>query len=54
MNLPLWVQKDIDMMPAEFTGKIVVEYWQGRVTRVDRKTSRTVPKAGEMKRDERK
>ena len=53
MNLPQWVQKEIDILPAEFTGQIVVEYWQGRVTRLDTKTSRTAPKVGEMKRDER-
>ena len=54
MNLPLWVQEDIDRLPAEFTGQIVVEYWQGRVTRLDTKTSRTAPKAGEMKQNDRK
>ena len=54
MNLPQWVQEDIDMLPAEFTGQIVVEYWQGRVTRIETKTIRTAPKAGEMKRNDRK
>lgn len=44
------VQEDIDMLPAELTGQIVVKYWQGRVTRLDTKTSRIAPKAGEMKR----
>ena len=24
MNLPQWVQKEIDMLPAEFTGQIVI------------------------------
>lgn len=38
------------MLPAELTGQIVVKYWQGRVTRLDTKTSRIAPKAGEMKR----
>ena len=43
------------MLPAEFTGKIVVEHWKGGVTRLDTKTSRTAPKAGEvkMRRDDR-
>ena len=53
MNLPQWVQKEIDMLPAEFTGQIVIVWWQGRVSRVETKTIRTAPKAGEMKRDER-
>ena len=50
MNLPHWVQKDIDMLPAEFTGQIVIVYWTGGVTRMETKTIRTTPKAGEMKR----
>ena len=52
MNLPHWVQKDIDMLPAEFTGQIVIVYWTGGVTRMETKTIRTTPKAGEMKRDD--
>jgi len=54
MNLPLWVQKDVDMLPAEFTGQIVIVYWAGGVSRLETKTIRTAPKVGEMKRDERK
>ena len=54
MKLPHWVQKDIEILPAEFTGKIVIEYWSGGVTRPDTKTSRSAPKAGEMKRNDRK
>ena len=54
MKLPLWVQEDIDMLPAEFTGQIVIVWWQGRLTWEDTKTSRTAPKAGEVKKDDRK
>lgn len=49
MKLPLWVQKDIDMLPAEFTGKIVIVWWAGSVTRMETKTIRSAPKAGEVK-----
>ena len=54
MKLPHWVEKEVDLLPAEFTGQIVVECWSGGVTRLDTKTSRTAPKAGEMKREDRK
>ena len=54
MNLPHWVEKDIDGLPAESTGQIVIECHCGGVTRVDTKTSRQAPRAGEMKRDDRK
>ena len=49
MNLPHWVQKEIDMLPAEFTGQIVIVGWAGGVTRMETETIRTAPKAGEMK-----
>ena len=49
MNLPQWVQKEMDMLPAEFTGQIVSVGWAGGVTRIETKTIRTAPKAGEMK-----
>ena len=54
MNLPLWVQNEIELLPAEFTGQIVIVGWDGGVSRIELKTIRTAPKAGEMKRDERK
>ncbi|MBC7839479.1 MAG: hypothetical protein H7Y39_12685 [Nitrospiraceae bacterium] len=53
MNLPLWVQEDIERLPAEFTGQIVVVWWQGGVSRVETKTIRTAPKVGEMKQVDR-
>ncbi len=53
MNLPHWVQEDIDRLPAEFTGQIVIVWWQGGVTRIETKTSRTAPKVGEMKKHDR-
>ena len=54
MKLPHWVEKEVDLLPAEFTGQIVVECWSGGVTRMDTKTCRTAPKAGETKREDRK
>jgi hypothetical protein len=54
MEFPYWVAEDIQRLPANFTGQLVVECWQGGVTRVDTKTSRQSPKPGEMKRDVRK
>ena len=51
MKLPLWVQKEIEMLPAEFTGQIVIEYWSGGVTRLDTKTIRTAPKVGENRKE---
>jgi hypothetical protein len=51
MNLPQWVQKDIEKLPADFTGQIVIVWWQGGVTRLETKTIRTAPKAGEMKQN---
>ena len=49
MNLPHWVQQEIDRFPAEFTGQIVIVGWAGGVSRIETKTIRTAPKAGEMK-----
>jgi hypothetical protein len=49
MNLPQWGQKDIEMLPADFTGQIVIVYWQGGVSRLETKTICTAPKAGERK-----
>ena len=49
MNLPHWVQKEIEMLPAEYTGQIVIVWWTSGVTRMETKTIRTVPKAGEVK-----
>ena len=53
MKLPHWVEKEVELLPVEFTGQIVVECWAGGVTRMDTKTCRTAPKAGEMKRADR-
>lgn len=49
MNLPQWVQKEIDMLPARFTGQIVIVDWAGGVSRIEMKTIRTSPKGGEVK-----
>ena len=49
MNLPQWVQDEIELLPAEFTGQIVIVGWAGGVSRIELKTIRTAPKAGEVK-----
>ncbi len=52
MDLPHWVRDDVEQLPNEFTGQIVIECWCGGVTRIDTKTIRRAP--GGMKRDDRK
>jgi hypothetical protein len=47
MNLPQWVQKEIELLPAEFTGQIVIVGLAGGVTRIETKTIRTARKQGE-------
>lgn len=54
LKLPHWVGTEIESLPAEFTGQIVLEVWRGGVTRVDTKTSRQAPKVGGPKLDDRK
>ena len=49
MKLPHWVEKEVEMLPAEFTGTMVVECYRGGVTRLDIKTIYTAPKVGEVK-----
>lgn len=44
MKLPHWVDKELEMLPAGFTGQIVMECYRGGVTRIDTKTSRCAPK----------
>lgn len=45
MKLPYWVEEELKMLPAEFTGQIAIECYRGGVTKVDTKTSRQAPKA---------
>ena len=47
MELPHWVEEDIELLPFDFTGQIVIEVWQGGVTRRDILDRRQAPKAGE-------
>lgn len=47
MNLPHWVEEEIEALPAGLTGQIVIECNRGGVTRVDTKTSRQAPKSVE-------
>jgi hypothetical protein len=45
MKLPVWVEQDILQLPDRFTGQIVVEVWDGGVTRRDIIDRRPAPKA---------
>jgi len=45
MKLPHWTEEEIKMLPTGFTGQIVIECWQGGVTRIDTMTRRQAPKA---------
>lgn len=45
MKLPYWVEGELKMLPADFTGQIAIECYRGGVTKVDTKTSRQAPKA---------
>ena len=49
MHLPQWVRNEIELLPAEFTGQIVIVGWAGGVSRIELKTIRMAPKAGETK-----
>lgn len=49
MNVPDWVQKEIALLPPDFTGQIVIVGWAGGVSRLETKTIRTAPKADEIK-----
>ena len=53
MKLPFWAEEEFKMLPADFTGTVVVGCHRGGVTQLETKTSRTAPKAGEMKKDDR-
>lgn len=50
MKLPHWVEKRIEEVPTTFTGHILVECWQGGVTRLDVKESMQAPKGAESRR----
>jgi len=54
VKLPHWIEEDIESLPANFTGQIVLEVWCGEVTRIDTKTSRQAPKVGGAKQDDRR
>lgn len=43
MQLPVWVEKDIKALPDRFNGQIVIEIWDGGVTRRDIVERRTAP-----------
>jgi len=50
MTLPHWVEEDIKMLPAIFTGQIVIEIWQGGVTRREIIDRRMSPQSEKTKR----
>ena len=54
MNLPHWVEQNIEQLPKEFSGKIMIHCWMGGVANIEITTVQQAPKAGELKRDERK
>jgi len=45
MTLPHWVEKEIEQLPAEFSGQIIIECYRGGVSRLETKTSRQAPTA---------
>ena len=48
MKLPYWVDEEFEGLPNDFSGSMIVECYRGAVTRVETKTIRTAPKAGEI------
>ena len=46
MELPQWVEDDIELLPKDFSGQIVIEVWEGRVTRRDIVNRRKAPNIG--------
>ena len=44
MELSHWVEEDIELLPNNFTGQIVIEVWEGGVTRRDIVNRRQAPK----------
>jgi len=50
MKLPHWTEERIKMLPQGFTGQIVIECWQGGVTRVDTTERCVAPKPAEPAR----
>lgn len=43
MELPHWVEEDLELLPNEFTGQIIIEVWEGGVTRRDIVSRRQAP-----------
>ncbi len=44
MEVPQWVEDDIELLPKDFSGQIVIEVWEGGVTRRDILNRRQAPK----------
>lgn len=43
MNLPHWVEQEFSMLPDGFTGRIIMEFHRGGVSRIETNTSRQAP-----------
>jgi hypothetical protein len=50
MELPPWVEHDIRSLPERFTGQIVIDVWDGDVTRRDIVERSTAPQAAQQNR----
>ena len=49
MELPYWVKEEIEVLAHDFSGQIVIEVWEGSVTRRDIVNRRQPPNiAAEM------
>ena len=44
MELPQWDEDDIELLPKDFSGQIVIEVWEGGVTQRDIVNRRQAPK----------
>ena len=44
MQPPSWVKEDIEVLAHDITGQIVIEVWEGGVTRLDIVNRRQAPK----------
>jgi hypothetical protein len=47
MELPHWAEEQIARLASDFTGQIVIECWQGGVSRVDMTARHLAPKPSE-------
>lgn len=48
MNLPHWVEQNIEQLPKDFSGRIMIHFWMGGVSSIGITTVQQAPKAGEI------